>query len=61
MNMEDLKDSISELIWDPTIDYLDKVEHVKNLLDCAYAIGYSTGVDDTKSAVLKVIYNELGE
>lgn len=61
MNMEYLRDCIDELIWDPTIDYLDKVDHVKNLLDCAYAIGYSTGVDDTKSAVLKAIYNELGE
>ena len=30
MNMEDLKDSVSELIWNPTIDYLDKVDRVKN-------------------------------
>lgn len=61
MNMEDLRNCIDELIWNPTIDYLDKVDRVKNLLDCAYAIGYSTGVDDTKSTVLKAIYNELGE
>ena len=61
MNMEDLKDSISELIWNPTIDYLYKVERLSLLMNCAYAIGYSTGVDDTKSAVLKAIYNELGE
>ena len=61
MNMEDLKDSIAELIWNPTIDYLDKVDRVKNLLDLAYALGYSTGVDDAKSSVLKAIYNELGE
>ena len=61
MNMEDLRDCIDELIWNPTINYLDKVDRVKNLLDLAYAIGYSTGVDDAKSAVLKAIYNELGE
>ena len=61
MNMEYLRDCIAELIWDPTIDYLDKVKRVKNILNLAYAIGYSTGVDDTKSAVLKAIYNELGE
>ena len=61
MNMEDLRDCIDELIWNPTIDYLDKVDRVKNLLDLAYALGYSTGVDDAKSSVLKAIYNELGE
>ena len=61
MNMEDLRNCIDELIWNPTIDYLDKVDRVKNILDLSYAIGYSTGVDDTKSAVLKAIYNELGE
>lgn len=61
MNMEDLRNCIDELIWNPTIDYLDKVDRVKNILDLGYAIGYSTGVDDTKSAVLKAIYNELGE
>ena len=61
MNMEDLRNCIDELIWNPTIDYLDKVDRVKNILDLAYAIGYLTGVDDTKSAVLKAIYNELGE
>ena len=61
MNMEDLRNCIDELIWNPTIDYLDKVDRVKNILDLAYGIGYSTGVNDTKSAVLKAIYNELGE
>ena len=29
MNMEDLRDCIDELIWNPTIDYLDKVDRVK--------------------------------
>ena len=48
MNMKDLKDSISELIWNPTIDYLDKVERLSLLMNCAYGIGYSTGVNDTK-------------
>ena len=61
MNMEDLRNCIDELIWNPTINYLDKVDRVKNILDLAYALGYSTGVDDTKSAVLKANYNELGE
>ena len=61
MNMEDLKDSISELIWNPTIDYLDKVDRVKNLLDLAYALGYEQGKNDTKEVLLKAIYNELGE
>ena len=59
MNMEDLKDSVSELIWNPTIDYLDKVERVKNLLDLAYAIGYSQGKDDTKEVLLKAIYENI--
>ena len=61
MNMEDLRNCIDELIWNPTIDYLDKVERVSLLMNCAYGLGYSTGVNDTKSAVLKAIYNELGE
>ena len=43
MNMEDLRNCIDELIWDPTIDYLDKVDRVKNLLDLAYAIGIRKG------------------
>ena len=61
MNMEDLRNCIDELFWNQTIDYLDKVERVKYLLDLGYALGYSTGVDDAKSSVLKAIYNELGE
>ena len=59
MNMEDLRDCIAELIWDPTIDYLDKVERVKNLLDLAYAIGYNQGKDDTKEVILKAIYENI--
>ena len=59
MNMEDLRDCIAELIWNPTIDYLDKVDRVKNLLDCAYAIGYSQGKDDTKEVLLKAIYENI--
>ena len=48
MNMEDLRDCIAELIWDPTIDYLDKVDRVKNILDLAYAIGYNQGKDERR-------------
>ena len=59
MNMEDLRDCISELIWDPTIDYLDKVDHVKNLLDLAYTLGYEQGKDDTKEVLLKAIYENI--
>ena len=59
MNMEDLRDCIAELIWDPTIDYLDKVERVKNILDLAYAIGYSQGKDDTKEVLLKAIHENI--
>ena len=59
MNMEDLRNCIDELIWNPTIDYLDKVDRVKNLLDLAYAIGYSQGKDDTKEVLLKAIYENI--
>ena len=59
MNMEDLRDCIAELIWDPTIDYLDKVERVKNLLDLAYALGYNQGKTDTKDVLLKAIYENI--
>ena len=59
MNMEDLKDSISELIWNPTIDYLDKVERLSLLMNCAYALGYEQGKDDTKEVLLKAIYENI--
>ena len=59
MNMEDLRDCIDELIWNPTIDYLDKVDRVKNILDLAYAIGYNQGKDDTKDVLLKAIYENI--
>ena len=59
MNMEDLRDCIDELIWNPTIDYLDKVDRVKNILDLAYAIGYNQGKDDTKEVILKAIYENI--
>ena len=59
MNTEDLRDCIAELIWNPTIDYLDKVDRVKNLLDLAYAIGYNQGKDDTKEVILKAIYENI--
>lgn len=61
MNMEDIKESVKEIVWMPTIDHCEKVERLLMLMNCAYAMGYSTGVDDTKRAVLKAIYNELGE
>ena len=59
MNMEDLKDSISELIWNPTIDYLDKVERLSLLMNCAYGLGYEQGKDDTKEVLLKAIYENI--
>ena len=59
MNMEDLRNCIDELIWNPTIDYLDNVDRVKNLLDLAYAIGYNQGKDDTKEVLLKAIYENI--
>ena len=59
MNMEDLRNCIDELIWNPTIDYLDKVDRVKNILDLAYAIGYNQGKDYTKVVLLKAIYENI--
>ncbi len=59
MNMEDLRDCIAELIWDPTIDYLDKVERLSLLMNCAYGIGYEQGKDDTKEVILKAIYENI--
>ena len=61
MNMETIQESIKEIIWLPTLDNTEKAERLLLLMNCAYSIGYSTGVDDAKSAVLKAIYNELGE
>lgn len=61
MNMETIQESIKEIIWLPTLSHTEKSERLLLLMNCAYAIGYSTGVDDAKSAVLKAIYNELGE
>ena len=61
MNMETIQESIKEIIWLPTLDHTEKAERLLLLMNCAYGIGYSTGVDDAKSAVLKAIYNELGE
>ena len=59
MNMEDLRDCIAELIWDPTIDYLDKVERLSLLMNCAYGLGYEQGKDDTKEVLLKAIYENI--
>ena len=59
MNMEDLRDCIAELIWDPTIDYLDKVERLSSLMNCAYGLGYEQGKDDTKEVILKAIYENI--
>ena len=59
MNMEDLRDCIDELIWNPTIDYLDKVERLSLLMNCAYALGYNQGKTDTKDVLLKAIYENI--
>ena len=61
MNMKDIESEVREIVWLPTLSHTEKAERLLLLMNCAYAIGYSTGVDDTKSAVLKAIYNELGE
>lgn len=61
MNMETIQESIKEIIWLPTLDHTEKAERLLLLMNCAYAIGYEQGVDDTKDTILRVIYNELGE
>lgn len=61
MNMKDIESEVREIVWLPTLSHTEKAERLLLLMNCAYAIGYSTGVDDAKSAVLKAIYNELGE
>ena len=61
MNMKDIESEVREIVWLPTLSHTEKAERLLLLMNCAYAIGYSTGVDDAKSSVLKAIYNELGE
>ena len=59
MNMEDIKDSIKEIVWLPTIDHCEKVERLLMIMNCAYAIGYEQGREDTKEILLKAIYENI--
>ena len=59
MNMETIKESIKEIIWLPTLDHTEKAEHLLLLMNCAYAIGYEQGKDDTKEVLLKAIHENI--
>ena len=59
MNMETIQESIKEIIWLPTLDHTEKAERLLLLMNCAYAIGYEQGKDDTKEVLLKVIHENI--
>ena len=59
MNMETIKESIKEIIWLPTLSHTEKAERLLLLMNCAYAIGYEQGKDDTKEVLLKAIHENI--
>ena len=59
MNMETIQESIKEIIWLPTLYHTEKAERLLLLMNCAYAIGYEQGKDDTKEVILKAIYENI--
>ena len=59
MNMETIQESIKEIIWLPTLSHTEKAERLLLLMNCAYAIGYEQGKDDTKEVILKAIYENI--
>ena len=59
MNMETIQESIKEIIWLPTLSHTEKAERLLLLMNCAYAIGYEQGKDDTKEVLLKAIYENI--
>ena len=59
MNMETIQESIKEIIWLPTLDHTEKAERLLLLMNCAYALGYEQGKDDTKEVLLKAIHENI--
>ena len=59
MNMETIQESIKEIIWLPTLSHTEKAERLLLLMNCAYAIGYEQGKDDTKEVLLKAINENI--
>ena len=59
MNMETIQESIKEIIWLPTLDHTEKAERLLLLMNCAYALGYERGKDDTKEVLLKAIHENI--
>ena len=59
MNMETIQESIKEIVWLPTLSHTEKAERLLLLMNCAYAIGYEQGKDDTKEVLLKAIYENI--
>ena len=59
MNMETIEESIKEIIWLPTLSHTEKAERLLLLMNCAYAIGYEQGKDDTKEVLLKAIHENI--
>ena len=59
MNMETIQESIKEIIWLPTLSHTEKAERLLLLMNCAYAIGYEQGKDDTKEVLLKAIHENI--
>lgn len=59
MNMKDIESEVREIVWLPTLSHTEKAERLLLLMNCAYAIGYSQGKDDTKEVLLKSIYENI--
>ena len=59
MNMETIQESIKEIIWLPTLSHTEKAERLLLLMNCAYALGYEQGKDDTKEVLLKAIHENI--
>ena len=57
--METIQESIKEIIWLPTLDHTEKAERLLLLMNCAYALGYEQGKNDTKEVLLKAIYENI--
>ena len=59
MNMKDIESEVREIVWLPTLSHTEKAERLLLLMNCAYALGYEQGKNDTKEVLLKAIYENI--
>lgn len=59
--LEELLKDVKSVLYDPTLYYNEKMEHLINFMNLAYNYGYRLGANDMLHDVRKLLKDEFGD